>query len=63
MFCEFYVSWADTCTYVNNKYLQISFNFFKTKEIWAEYSLKYTTKRLNFISVDLQRIPKLAEVY
>lgn len=49
VFAEFYVDWAETCNY--------------TKEIWADYSLKYSTNKLKFISVDLAKIPKLSECY
>ncbi|CAD8050640.1 unnamed protein product [Paramecium sonneborni] len=48
-FAEFYVDWADTCNY--------------TKEIWANFSCKYTTKGLKFISINLAKIPRLAECY
>lgn len=49
VFAEFYVDWADTCNF--------------TKEIWAEYSLKYQTNRLKFLSINLNKIPRLAECY
>ncbi|KAM3131347.1 hypothetical protein pb186bvf_016529 [Paramecium bursaria] len=49
VFAEFYVDWAQTCQH--------------TKEIWADFSNKFQTKQLKFISVDLQKIPRLSECY
>lgn len=48
-FVEFYAPFAETCRY--------------TRQIWAEYSLKYATDKLKFFEVNVDALPELAKKY
>ena len=49
MLVEFYSTLAENCIYL--------------KPIWAKWSLKYTTKKLRFIEVDVTNSEDLANEY
>jgi len=46
---EFYANWAETCVY--------------TKPLWAEWSVRYQTKRFHFAEVDVAALRDLALKY
>jgi thiol-disulfide isomerase/thioredoxin len=45
----FFADWAETCVF--------------TKPIWAEYSIKYSTKKMRFAEVDVANQKELADEY
>jgi len=49
-FVEFYADWMLTCTFVIH-------TFIKTKELWYGYSNKYATDQLQFLSVNVSKVP------